>query len=92
MRRFFSFAVVRFIHAKVTFIVGLVKNQLKNFPPAAKDFLLGNNGHVYGKIVDGKNKAISEAPVLVLQSKFDTQIGETYRDVTFRITGKTGSE
>ena len=31
-----------------------------------------NSGHVYGKIVDSTNKAISDVSVVLLQKKFDT--------------------
>ena len=42
-------------------------------PPAGKGgFTPSNNGHIYGKITDSHDKAISDASVIILQSRFDT--------------------
>ncbi|MDQ6812630.1 MAG: TonB-dependent receptor [Bacteroidota bacterium] len=43
-----------------------------NAPGGGARFTATNNGHLFGKTVDSTGKAVSEASVIVLQSKFDT--------------------
>jgi ferric enterobactin receptor len=40
--------------------------------PGTNRFTVINNGHLFGKVVDSAGRAVSEASVIVLQSKFDT--------------------
>jgi outer membrane receptor protein involved in Fe transport len=70
MKKIFLLAVVSFLTA----------NLLAQFPGGAAPAggagkgsqALSNIGHVFGKVVDSTGKAISEASVFVLQSKFDS--------------------
>src|SRR5690242_19266670 len=65
MKKIFLLAVLSF----------LTLNLFAQLPPggAAKgNAQAANIGHVYGKIVDSLGKPISDASVVLLQSKFDT--------------------
>jgi hypothetical protein len=51
-----------------------------------------NIGHVYGKIVDSTGKAIAEASVILLQTKFDT-VSKKKKEVLFKgLTTKANGE
>ncbi len=60
------------IVAIITSLQLFSQSQSGSTPTGKTGFVQANNGHVYGKITDSQGKAINEASVLVLQTKFDT--------------------
>ncbi|HSU50394.1 MAG TPA: carboxypeptidase-like regulatory domain-containing protein, partial [Segetibacter sp.] len=53
-------------------------------------FSLPDNGHLFGKVVDSAGKAISEASVIVLRTRFDSTTKKS-KDVLVKGTSTAGN-
>ncbi|CAL1519822.1 outer membrane beta-barrel family protein [Chitinophaga sp. MM2321] len=50
----------------------LFVTQAQAQAPAGRGMSMGNNGHVYGRVIDTDGKAVNYASVIILQNRMDT--------------------
>ncbi|MCW3467261.1 outer membrane beta-barrel protein [Chitinophaga nivalis] len=56
----------------LTITLFLLSWHIQAQPPVMMGMPPGNNGHIYGKVVDPDGKSVSNASVIVLQNRLDT--------------------